>query len=79
MEEQIRAFEERRYQRNVKGEQVERREERKRLRRLEGSERHPIVIPERPVKQEDNVERPVGRGSRLSVRGPIIDMTEFSD
>jgi len=79
MAEQYRAFEERAYQRSVKGEQVARREERKRLRRLEGSERHPIVIPERPVKREDKVDRPVGRGSRLSVRGPVIDMTEFSD
>jgi len=79
MAEQYRAFEEREYQRSVKREQVERREARRRLRRLEGSERHPIVISERPVKREDKVDRPVGRGSGLSVRGAVIDMTELSD
>jgi hypothetical protein len=79
MEEQIRAFEERKYQRDVKRAQVQRREERKRLRRVQGSERHPIVIPERPAKREDSVKRQVGRGSRLSVRGAVIDMTELSD
>jgi hypothetical protein len=79
MEEQMRAFEERKYQRDVKRAQVQRREERKRLRRVQGSEGHPIVIPERQVKREDNVDRPVGRGSRLSVRRGVIDMTELSD
>jgi len=79
MEEQLRAFEEREYQRNVKNAQVQRQEERRRLRLVHGTERHPIVIPERPAKREDNVNRPMGRGSRLSVRGPVIDMTEFSD
>jgi hypothetical protein len=79
MAEQIRAFEEREHQRSIRGEQVERREERKRLRRVQGSEQHPIVIPERPVTREDNVDRPVGRGSRLSVRRGVIDMTELSD
>jgi len=79
MEEQIRAFEERAYQRNVKSAQVQRREERKRLRLVQGTERNPIVIPERQVKREDKVDRPMGRGSRLSVRGPVIDMTDSSD
>ena len=79
MEEQLRAYEERAYQRNVKEAQLQRQEERRRMRLVQGTERHPIVIPERPVKREDNADRPVGRGSRLSVRGPIIDMTEFSD
>jgi hypothetical protein len=79
MEEQMRAFEERKYQRDVKRAQVQRREERKRLRRVQGSEGHPIVIPERPVKRDYNVDRPVGRGSRLSVRRGVIDMTELSD
>ena len=75
----MRAFEERKYQRDVKRAQVQRREERKRLRRVQGSEGHPIVVPERPVRREDHVDRPVGRGSRLSVRGAVIDMTELSD
>jgi hypothetical protein len=79
MEEQIRALEERKYQRDVKRAQVQRREERKRLRRVQGSEGHPIVVPERPAKREDKADRPVGRGSRLSVRGVVIDMTELSD
>jgi hypothetical protein len=79
MEEQMRAFEEREYQRSVKAAQRERKEERRRLRRLEESERHPIVVPERPAKREDSVKRQVGRGSRLSVRGAIIDKTELSD
>ena len=79
MKEQIRAHEERAYQRSVKNEQVKRQEERRRLRLVQGTERHPIVVPDRAVKREDYVNRPVGRGSRLSVRGAVIDMTEFSD
>jgi hypothetical protein len=79
MVEQYRAFEERKYQRDVKRAQVQRREERKRLRCVRGSEGHPIVVSERPAKREDNGERQVGRGSRLSVRGAVIDMTELSD
>jgi hypothetical protein len=79
MEEQFRAYEEREYQRSVKRAQVERKEARRRARRLEGTERHPISVPDRRVRRERDEARPVGRGSKLSVRGPVIDMTELSD
>jgi len=79
MEEQVRAFEEREYQRSVKREQLGRKEERRRARRLEGTQRHPISVPDREVKREREGVRRVDRGSRLSVRGAVIDMTELSD
>jgi len=79
MEEQVRAFEEREYQRSVKREEMERKEERRRRRRLECTERRPIPVPDREVKREPEVVRRVDRGSRLSVRGAVIDMTDLSD
>ena len=79
MEEQVRAFEEREYQRSVKREQIERKEERRRERRLGGTERHPIPVSNREVKREREGVRRVDRGSRLSVRGAVIDMTDLSD